>query len=68
MTNRTVAAYVAHLQAAIAEAEASAQSSQFVIGWWPPDANRQRVLLVEAARLLDVQLVDMPETHPPATP
>ena len=66
--NVTAAAYVAHLNKAIAEIQASNQTQQFGVGFWPPDAARQKAMLAEAVKLLEIALVDLPETDQPVSP
>ena len=66
MANVTADAYVNHLKKAIAEIEASTQTQKFGMGFWAPDAHRQKAALGEAIKLLDINATDLPETDPPA--
>ena len=67
MTNKTISAYLEVLEVAKKEIAAS-QSQTQIIGVFKFDAARQKAYLAEAARLLDAEVVDTPETHPEPAP
>ena len=66
MANRTIAAYLSHLDVARSEIIGSQSGSQ-IVGIFPFDKVRQVTLLQEAMRFLDIAVCDTPETHPEIT-
>ena len=67
MANRTITAYVEHLNIAIREALGS-QSNTQIVGVFPFDKLRQDGLVAAALKLLEVPVCDTPETHPEPAP
>lgn len=67
MANRTITAFIAHLEITRQEAEKS-QSAGQIIGLFAWDKTRLTNLLDQAKHILAVDVSDTPETHPEAAP